>query len=50
MPEERILAWRTRGQYWGRERAVVVTYNPATARKQAYTLESQLMSSGPSCF
>ena len=42
MPEERILAWRTRGQYWGRERAVVVTYNPATARKQAYTLESQL--------
>jgi transposase len=39
---DRILAYRTRGEYWGKERAVVVTYNPATARKQSYTLESKL--------
>jgi len=41
-PEERLLAWRTRGEFWGKERAVVVTYNPKTARKQAYTLDSKL--------
>ncbi len=41
-PEERILAYRTTGEYWGKDRAVVVTYNPATARKQAYTLDSKL--------
>jgi transposase len=41
-PTERILAYRTTGEYWGKERAVVVTYNPATARKQAYTLDSKL--------
>jgi transposase len=40
--EERILAWRTSGEYWGRSRAVVVTYNPATARKQQHALESKL--------
>ncbi len=41
-PGERILVYRTKGQYWGKQRAVVVTYNPATARKQAYTLDSKL--------
>ncbi|MCG2817867.1 MAG: IS1634 family transposase [Actinomycetia bacterium] len=41
-PGERTLAMRTRGEYWGKERAVVVTYNPATARKQGYTLEGKL--------
>lgn len=41
-PEERILAYRTNGKYWGRQRAVVVTYNPATARKKDYTLEAKL--------
>ena len=40
--EQRLLAFRTRGEYWGRERAVVVTYNPATARKQAHALKSKL--------
>lgn len=39
---ERILAYRTRGTYWGKERAVVITYNPATARKQEYNLEGKL--------
>jgi transposase len=37
-----ILAYRTRGEYWGKQRAVVVTYNPATARKQDYTFQSKL--------
>ena len=37
-----ILAYRTRGEYWGKERAVVVTYNPATARKQDYTFQGKL--------
>ena len=41
-PGEITLAYRTRGEYWGKERAVVVTYNPATARKQGYTLEGKL--------
>ncbi len=38
----RILAHRTKGEYWGKQRAVVITYNPATARKQTYTLECKL--------
>ena len=41
-PEDRIFAYRTRGEYWGKERAVVVTYNPITARKQDYTFQSKL--------
>jgi transposase len=40
--EALIRAYRTRGEYWGKERAVVVTYNPATARKQDYTFQSKL--------
>ena len=40
--EDRILAYRTRGDYWGKQRAVVVTYNPVTARKQNYNFESKL--------
>ncbi len=40
--EDLILGYRTRGEYWGKQRAVVVTYNPATARKQDYTFQSKL--------
>jgi len=40
--EERLLAYRTTGAYWGKKRTVVVTYNPASARKQAYTFETKL--------
>jgi transposase len=40
--EELILAYRTKGEYWGKQRAVVVTYNPVTARKQDYTFQSKL--------
>ena len=41
-PEGRILAYRTKGEYWGKQRTVVVTYTPATARKQGYTFQSKL--------
>ena len=41
--EDRILAFRTTGRYWGRERAVVITYNPRTARKQRYTFERKML-------
>lgn len=40
--EDRLLAYRTRAVFWGGERTVVVTYNPATARKKAYTLDAKL--------
>jgi len=40
--EDRLLAYRTKGEYWGKERTVIVTYNPRTARKQGYTFESKL--------
>ena len=40
--DERLLVYRTAGDYWGRERTVVVSYNPATARKQSYTFASKL--------
>ena len=41
-PEEQMLSTRTGGEFWGKERTVVVTYNPPTARKQAYTFERKL--------
>lgn len=40
--EDRMLAYRTRMEVWGRERTVVVTYNPRTARKRRYTLDRKL--------
>jgi transposase len=40
--DDRILVYRTKGEYWGKERAVVVTYNPVTERKQTYTFDSKL--------
>lgn len=39
---DRILVYRTTGEYWDKTRTVVVTYNPRTARKQAYSLTSKL--------
>jgi len=40
--EDRMLVYRAKGEYWGKQRAVVVTYNPTTERKQTYTLDSKL--------
>ncbi|MBU0944714.1 MAG: IS1634 family transposase, partial [Proteobacteria bacterium] len=42
--DDRLLAWRTEGEYWGRQRTVVVTYNPRTATKQRYGFEKKLLS------
>jgi transposase len=40
--DDLLSAWRTTGEYWGRERTVVVTYNPFTATKQRYAFEAKL--------
>lgn len=37
-----LLAYRTQGEYWGKNRAVIVTYNPSSARKQEYTFNDKL--------
>jgi len=41
-PQERLSAFRTTGAFWGKERAVVLTYNPQTARKQEYVFTDKL--------
>lgn len=41
-PDDRIVAWRTTGKFWGNERSVVVTYNPRTAAKQRYGFDKKL--------
>ena len=42
--EEQIVAYRTSREFWGKERTVVVTYNPRTASKQRYSFEKKLLS------
>ncbi len=41
--DDRIIAWRGSGEFWGRERTVVVTYNPMTAAKQRYSFDSKML-------
>jgi len=41
--QDLLSAWRTTREYWGKERTVVVTYNPRTARKQRYDFEKRLL-------
>ena len=41
--EDRLIAWRTTGEYWNRERTVVVTYNPITATKQRFNFEKKML-------
>lgn len=41
--DDRLLAFRTSGEYWEKERAVVVTYNPRTAAKQRYSFDRKLI-------
>src|SRR3990170_2339526 len=41
---DELLAYRTKIALWDRERTLVVTYNPKTARKKRYTLEQKLES------
>lgn len=40
--DECQLAYRSKGEYWGKERTVIVTYSPKTARKKSYTFDSKL--------
>jgi transposase len=42
-PEDRLVAYRTTGEYWGQARTVVVTYNPRTATKQRLAFEKKLL-------
>ncbi len=42
--EDRLVAYRTTRELWGKERTVVVTHNPLTAAKQRYGFERKLMS------
>ena len=41
--DDRIVAWRGAGEFWGRQRTVVVTYNPRTAAKQRYSFDQKLI-------
>jgi transposase len=40
--QDQILAYKTKGDYWGKERTVIVTYNPTSRRKQEYTFNDKL--------
>ena len=41
--KENILAFRSKGIFWGKERTAVVTYNSSMARKKKYKLEEKLL-------
>jgi transposase len=41
--DDMLVAWRTTGVFWNKERAVVVTYNPLTATKQRFAFERRLL-------
>jgi transposase len=41
--DDQIKAWRGTGEFWGRQRTVVVTYNPRTAAKQRYRFDSKML-------
>jgi transposase len=40
--DDLVLAWRSKGIFWGAMREVVVTYNPVTASKQRYIFDEKL--------
>jgi transposase len=41
--DDMLAAWRTKAEVWGKERTIVVTYNPLTATKQRYSFEQRLL-------
>lgn len=41
--QDLLTAHRTTGEYWGKERTVIVTYNPRTATKQRYAFEKKML-------
>jgi len=40
--DDRLVAYRASGEFWGKERVVVVTHNPLTAAKQRYAFDEKL--------
>lgn len=40
--QDRLIAHRTTGEFWGKKRAVVVTHNPSTAHKQEFVFDQKL--------
>ena len=42
--DDQLVAWRTTGSFWGKERTVIVTHNPRTAAKQRYSFDKKLLS------
>ena len=40
--KNRVLAFRTTGEFWGKKRTVVATFNPLTHRKKALVLDQKL--------
>jgi transposase len=42
--EDRLVAYRASGEYWGKVRTIIVTYNPRTATKQRLAFEKKLLS------
>ena len=41
--DDRLLAWRCTKNLWGKQRSVIVTYNPLNAAKQRYRFEKKLL-------
>lgn len=41
--DDQMLAFRTTGTFWGKERVVIVTYSPRTATNQRYQFEKKLL-------
>ena len=40
--DDLLTAYRTTGEFWGKTRTIIVTYNPLTATKQRYVFEGKL--------
>ena len=40
--DEQVLSYRGMGEFWGKDRAVVITYNPVTYRKKKYDFEQKI--------
>ena len=41
-PRDQILYLETKAVFWGKERKVIITYNPKTSRKKHYALKEKL--------
>ena len=41
--DDRLTAWRTERELWGKTRTVAVTYNPLTASRHRYAFEKKLL-------